>query len=304
MCSFAKSTDKFRFGESEFTGLINRAVDAGVKFVRFTGGEPLMHRELLLMIRRGADADLRVSLITNGFLLPRMAADLADAGLSHIVVSIDGATAASHDESRNMRHSFDHAVEGIGKMVDLGVPVRVNTVVGPHNYREIPDLQRLLGDIGVSQWELSALKLADMPPYDNPADVMAVGDQVYTGGGLVPLGKRWYGDTREEQERYFQFGTPPRVSGPMCFAATDVMYLDAKNSMMYPCSCLAHRGNLDFGTPFPADRQDLPLVSSDFAKIQQHFAEHGPSMCTGCSATAAGYSQIVENNADVPDWAY
>jgi cytosylglucuronate decarboxylase len=304
MCGFAHSTDDFRFGLAEFEGLLTRAARADVKYVRFTGGEPLMHREILPMIRHGADSGMLMSTITNGHLLARMATDLASNGLSHVVVSLDGETAEAHNARRDLRGCFEHAIDGIRRIVELGVTARVNTVVGPHNYREMPQLQRLLDGLGVSQWELSALKLPDMPNYPNQADVLAVGDTVYAYPGLVPMGKRWYGDSDAEQHLYFHLGIPPRPSTAVCHAATDVIYIDAKNSMMFPCSCLPHGDGPGNGAAFDLSATDLPLVTKDFGERQTYFALNGPAVCTGCSSTAAGYSDEVERSGSLPAWTY
>ena len=100
MCGYALSRDRYRFSLSEFRGLLPGAHKAGVRFVRFTGGEPLLHRDLLEMVCAGSSAGMKMSLITNGSILPRRIDRLASGGLTQVIVSIDGAIAENHDRYR------------------------------------------------------------------------------------------------------------------------------------------------------------------------------------------------------------
>lgn len=321
MCEYALSRDTYRFSTADFTALLPTAWQQGVRYVRFTGGEPLMHREVLDLVRTGAEHGMRMSVITNGMLLPRLATALAQAGLAQVVVSIDGASAATHDLYRASPGMFDNAVEGLRAMRELGVLTRVNTVVGPHNYAEMPDLQRVLTEVGVRQWELSSLKLDRHIAYPDPDAVRAACDPIYEqdpATALVPLGRRFYGDTPAEQELYFHRSIAPRASEPLCHVVDDVIYIDGKNGRAFACSCLPHRPQEDGGAPV-GDREPVLLgsprvrpaepepIAIDGPQLREHidyFRVEGPRSCTGCSTTAAGYSDDVARLGAVPDWHY
>ncbi|GAA2654995.1 cytosylglucuronate decarboxylase [Streptomyces lunalinharesii] len=308
MCEFALSRDTFRFTSADFTELLPKARAAGVGYVRFTGGEPLMHRDVVELVRAGTDAGMKMSLITNGMLLPRLAEPLATAGLAQVIVSLDGASAATHDVYRRSPGMFDNGLRGLRAAAALGVLPRVNTVVGPHNYAEMPALQQVLTRAGVRQWELSALKLDRSISYPDPDHVRAVCDPLYTADPattLVPLGKRFYGDTPEEQRRYFDASVTPRASGPLCHVVDDVIYIDGKYGRTYACSCLPHRA--DDGAPGGAPLREGGAIHLDtpaFRHHAAHFRERGPQSCGGCSTTAAGYSDDVARLGVVAPWQY
>ena len=306
MCGFALSRDGYRLGADELAAILRQTAAMGVQYLRFTGGEPLMHREITSLVRVGSQMSTQVSLITNGFLLPRMAAELAEAGLSQVVVSIDSAFAEQHDEYRNTLGLFDKAFAGMAEARRHSILIRVNTVVGPHNYQAMPALGRILKDAGVSHWELSALKLSSKISYVDRADVLRVGKEVYAGPGLMPMGKKWYGDTPEEQDRYFELGIPPRPSGPVCRVTDDVMYLDPKSGYLFPCSLLPHRSAPALhGGHVLADDGTFVLNSSQFEERRLFFRQNGPSICTGCSSSAAGYSDFqTEAGEPRPAWSY
>ncbi|RLV04637.1 cytosylglucuronate decarboxylase [Streptomyces griseocarneus] len=308
MCEFALSRDTFRFSPEDFAELLPKARAAGVGYVRFTGGEPLLHRDVVELVRLGADAGMRMSLITNGALLPKLAERLAAAGLAQVIVSLDGASAETHDVYRRSPGMFDNGLRGLRAATRLGVLPRVNTVVGPHNYLEMPRLQQVLTEAGVQQWELSALKLDRTITYPDPGHVREVCDGLYSADPrrtLVPMGKRFYGDTPEEQERYFSRSQPPRASRPLCHVVDDVIYVDGKHGRMYACSCIPHRDGDDgpSGAPLREDgviRLDTPV----FREHAGFFRDHGPRLCSGCSTTAAAYSDDVARLGSVPPWRY
>ncbi|MEE1822089.1 cytosylglucuronate decarboxylase [Streptomyces sp. BE20] len=308
MCEFALSRDTFRFSREDFDDLLPKARDAGVGYVRFTGGEPLMHPDVVELVRSGTAAGMRMSLITNGSLLPRQAARLAEAGLAQVIVSLDGSSGATHDVYRRSPGMFDSGLQGLRDAAALGVLPRVNTVVGPHNYTEMPQLQQVLTEAGVQQWELSALKLDRTVTYPDADHVRTVCDPLYEADPdavLVPMGKRFYGDTPEEQERYFTRSVTPRAAEPLCHVADDVIYIDGKYGRMYACSCIPHRDGDDGPGGAPLREQGvIRLDTPVFRSHADYFRERGPEVCSGCSTTAAGYSDDVARLGTVGPWHY
>lgn len=75
---------------------LDELVARGLRRVRFTGGEPLLHPHLPDVIRYAASLELDTSIVTNGALLPRMADRLIDAGLGALWISLYGPTDASY----------------------------------------------------------------------------------------------------------------------------------------------------------------------------------------------------------------
>lgn len=75
----------------EIEQFVRRAAKAGIHKIRLTGGEPLVRKGVLDLIRNISDVPgiEDVSLTTNGILLPKMAADLREAGLTRVNISLD-----------------------------------------------------------------------------------------------------------------------------------------------------------------------------------------------------------------------
>jgi len=310
MCEFALSKDSYRMSVADFTETVVQAQATGVELVRFSGGEPLMHPDVVAFVTVAHDLGIKTSTITNGWLLERKAAELVAAGLDSVVVSIDGAAPDTHDLFRRTAGLFDRAIAGVRECLALGLRVRVNTVVGPHNYQEIPRLSKELTGLGVQEWEVQAIKLERAVGYPDPATVLATCEPVYAQhleGHLTPLmvGKRFYGDTADEQAQFFQHGMLPRAAGPICHLTDDVMYIDGKNGRVYSCNCLPHRpGASEDGGELFDQQGRLQLISPGLIRHRDYFREHGPSECTGCSPTAAGYSNAITTSGRPPEWSY
>src|ERR1700733_10424464 len=74
----------------EFVRIVRIAVEAGIRKVRLTGGEPLVRKDLVEIVRGIAALGVDdLSLTTNGYLLEGLAPALALAGLTRINVSVD-----------------------------------------------------------------------------------------------------------------------------------------------------------------------------------------------------------------------
>ncbi|GAA3657737.1 GTP 3',8-cyclase MoaA [Nocardioides ginsengisoli] len=121
-----------QLSDDEVVRLIRVAVrELGVEEVRFTGGEPLVRRGLVDIVRqvRAFDADVEMSITTNALGLARTASALAEAGLNRVNVSLDTVRSeVFHEITR--RDRFHDVVEGLAAAEAAGLgPVKVNAVL-------------------------------------------------------------------------------------------------------------------------------------------------------------------------------
>ncbi len=115
----------------EITRLVTVFAGLGVTKLRLTGGEPLLRRDLPELVARlaavpGID-DLAMT--TNGALLATHAADLAQAGLSRVTVSLDSVDPATFSELADTKVPLSRVLDGIEAARVAGLPVKLNTVM-------------------------------------------------------------------------------------------------------------------------------------------------------------------------------
>lgn len=134
--------------------LIEEFVTLGGEGIRLTGGEPLCHPEWLELLRFVRALGLnQVSLQTNGMLLREedvtALRELDFPGLA-IQISLDGATAASHDLVRG-EGAFAGTIQGLQRLVRGGLAPRLTLFLTEmrHNLEEIPALLELAEELGI-----------------------------------------------------------------------------------------------------------------------------------------------------------
>lgn len=75
----------------------------GIRFMTLQVGEPLVHPDVVRLVSEIATTDVSCAMITNGWFLPRDIDSLVAAGLARLIVSIDSADTAEHDDARAHR---------------------------------------------------------------------------------------------------------------------------------------------------------------------------------------------------------
>ena len=102
----------------------------GVHKLRITGGEPLLRRDLDVLVGQlAALGDLDLTLTTNGALLAQKARSLADAGLTRITVSLDSLDDEVFRAMNDVDFPVARVLAGIDAAAAAGLPVKVNVVV-------------------------------------------------------------------------------------------------------------------------------------------------------------------------------
>ncbi len=116
-------SEKEELSTAEVKGLLNNLAKLGVLEVCFSGGEPLLRRDILKLVAHGHRKYLVTRLITNGILLnERMVLELKRAGLNWCSVSIDHPAPEGHDAFRRYPGCFDKALAGLEWLVKYKVP--------------------------------------------------------------------------------------------------------------------------------------------------------------------------------------
>ena len=225
-CSAARYRTPMRqeLSTDELKLLIRQAEALGVFNIVFTGGEPLLRKDLCELISFVNRDRAHASIFTNGLLLtPENAAKLADAGLYSAMVSIDDPRPEVHEGLRCILGGFNKSIEGVRNLRDAGVLVGVSSYAGPEDLREgrVEAMIELARDIGAHE-----ITIFDIVPTGKLLPLQA--DQILSDGDkerIIEIERHY-----NSLEDYPHVVTQAFVNGPRgagCFAGFTQFYMTA-----------------------------------------------------------------------------
>jgi radical SAM protein with 4Fe4S-binding SPASM domain len=161
-----------------------------------TGGEPLLRRDILDIIRYAGARGLWVVVGTNGVkITPTLAGLLVKEGVRGLSLSLDALDEKRHDTFRRVSGAWRNTVTGAGILRDAGLPFIVQTTVGLHNVDELQAIAEFAhAELKASVWNLYFLVptgrgafVSDISPeqYDRVLADLATIQQRFAGKMLV-----------------------------------------------------------------------------------------------------------------------
>lgn len=143
---------------SQALDLIDAIAEVAKPVMVVSGGEPLFRPDLFDIAEYGVASGFRMALATNGTLVSeRVAAKVADSGISRVAISLDGADADTHDRFRGLTDSHALAIRGIRNLRAEGVSVQINTTIAKHNVAQVPRMLDLALELGADALHLFML---------------------------------------------------------------------------------------------------------------------------------------------------
>ena len=133
----------------EAIDVIDRLDRLGVTIIAFSGGEPLVRRDIFELVSHASDKGMYVAIATNGTLITEeMARKMRETGVGYVQISLDGLK-STHEAFRGVEGCFDRTVQGIRNAVKAGLFVNVSMTVTKYNYHEVPAVVELCEKLGV-----------------------------------------------------------------------------------------------------------------------------------------------------------
>ncbi len=231
-CVYCRSgTDGPQFPEMPIGDYLRMArvlVGLGITKVRLTGGEPLLRKGLVEMVRElgrmqtveGLPLDIAIT--TNGHLLAEMAQPLADAGLTRVTVSMDAVDAGEFARITRVPNGYERVLAGIRAAQRAGLsPVKINCVLmRGFNDDQITAFGRFAREEGVAVRFIEFMPLEEDRVW-SPEIVVTLDEIVRRMADFMPL--REVGHARSETARRYVFedgvgeiGIIAPVSHPFC----------------------------------------------------------------------------------------
>lgn len=126
----------------EVFSIIEQLAENKIFYIYFLGGEPLMREDFFQILDKCKKCGITTMMSTNGwFVNDNIAKQLYETGIQIVRVSIDGATAKTHDKIRGMLGSFEKALQALEALKKVGIPnVGVSPTLLIDNYLEVDQI--------------------------------------------------------------------------------------------------------------------------------------------------------------------
>lgn len=124
-------------------------VGRGPKIMIFSGGEPLLRKDIYELVEHAAKQGMRPVFGTNGTLLTRdVVKRLQDVGAAGMGISLDSIDPDRHNEFRGMADGFQKTLDGMRNCKEVGMRFQVHTTVMDWNYEDIEAITDLTVEMG------------------------------------------------------------------------------------------------------------------------------------------------------------
>ena len=141
--------DKNELDTSESIELIKEISSSGFKIIIFSGGEPLLRKDIYHLISTSSELGIRAVLGTNGTLLDETTAyRLKKSGLSRVGISIDSIFPSIHDDFRQEKGAWKLSVNAMKACKEAGLEFQVHTTVTNFNYKDVEKITDFASEHG------------------------------------------------------------------------------------------------------------------------------------------------------------
>jgi GTP 3',8-cyclase len=203
-------------------------VSLGVEKIRLTGGEPLLRRDMPILVKKlsAIEGLMDIGLTTNGVLLPKFAKDLKEAGLKRVNVSLDTLNDELFGIINGRGVGTGPVLEGIEAAKQAGLGVKINMVVKKGlNDSEIVPMAEYCKENGL---ELRYIEFMDVGSTNGwKMDDVITKKQIYyllkEQFDLEPVGPAYYGEVAKlyrYKDKDVNVGFITSVSESFCSSCT------------------------------------------------------------------------------------
>jgi len=239
----------------------------GVKYVDFTGGEPLLKEDVGQIYAEAKRQGFYTSITTNTILYPKRAKELQGL-VDFLNFSLDGADAPTHDQSRGVK-IFDTLLESVEIALSLGEYPVLNHTVTAQNYDRISEVAALGQQLGVRVWLNPAFTAhTNYNSKKNPTPDMVQ---------AIETTARQYSNVGYNKAALaFIRAGGNDTSNPRCKAVDAVIAISPHDELLLPCYHFAQTG-----VPINGRLYELYKQSEEVESYRQ--SQGKLSVCEGCT---------------------
>jgi len=271
---------------SLFQTIIKQAIPLGLKAVKLTGGEPLMHPDISEIFSIIKGENLALTIETNGILCSlELARQIAVAHSSFVSVSLDGADAETHEWVRGINGCFDQAIIGIKNLVHSGIKPQIIFTLMGKNKHQLEDIVRLAESLGAGSVKFNIIQptgrgqiLEDSGNALPLSEIMALGNYVNSLSTSTSL-KLYYDLPLAFRPLSKMFGQ----NGDGCSTCSILKIIGVlANGNFALCGIGSHVSELIFGNAASDSLEDIWKNNNILAELREGLPSRLEGICSRC----------------------
>lgn len=152
-CSSDEGSSEGDFTTEEGKKLLTEIARFSKPVVVLSGGEPLLRKDIFELAEFGSSLGLRMCMATNGALVDdEMCRKMRQVDIKMVSLSLDGSSAAIHDDFRQCKGAFDGVIRAAEAFRRNGQKFLINSSFTKRNQADIPEVFRLAKSLGATAW--------------------------------------------------------------------------------------------------------------------------------------------------------
>ena len=141
-------------GLEQVKKVVDKAGEAGIERVRFTGGEPLLRDDIFQILEYAKGKGLYVLLNTNASLVDAEAAAKIEESVDNVLVSLHAFDKASEAKLSGGKGAFDKKIAAIKLLTGKNILPRAGTILSKENIENLEKFHELVLTLGLKEWAL------------------------------------------------------------------------------------------------------------------------------------------------------
>jgi len=233
--SSAKKSADDELTTDECKAVIDTLAKVKVGTIGWTGGEPLIRKDLEELMRYAAGYGIESGITTNGIPLTRKRVEsIAAVGVKTLQISLDGSTPEKNRYIRAARlKDFELVIQGLKYSVELGLRVHLAMVISRATLDDVKDYIQMSRDLGVNSIRFCGYVPHGFGDQDAMREKMLLGDRLSELATLID-------ELEDVESPEFLFDPgfgpmPPSYKFHHCIAGVGTFYICADGSV-YPCT--------------------------------------------------------------------
>jgi len=266
--------------------MVKGAKKIGVKFISFSGGEPMLRKDLFEVANYTKKNGINTYLNTNGVLITEKNIERVIDSFDGISISIDSVNPSKHDHIRGLSGAFKKALNAVDLISKYTDNIKVGMVVTTENVDEIEEYAKFFRERGIGH--------TFQPVHSNPANLLVVNDEKIRKFGYNSFKKKWMGifERLNLNDEYYllfpEFLCRPHtlVNRFVCFAGSRSIFINPYGEV-FPCESLRiSQGNVK--------KEPLTKIWKDMKELRKFLSSKERKCICWWACTARRYLRLTK----------